>query len=199
MATASGKPMRVYSVSTEGGSPEQMIPGDGNEWDPGWSKDGNWLVFHTEVEAGTPPTAEIRLLDLRTHQLSTLPGSQGLYGPRWSPDGKYIAALQSGPEYLWLYDFKSQKWEELTSIGVGYPSWSQDSNSIYFDNIAFQREVAFFRVHISDHKLEQVTSLKDLQPYGILDLWTGLTPDDSPLLSRNVSSQEIYALNWEAR
>jgi hypothetical protein len=32
----------------------------------------------------------------------------------------------------------------------------------------------------------------------ILGGWTGLTPDDSPLLLRNVGSEEIYALDWEA-
>ena len=29
--------------------------------------------------------------------------------------------------------------------------------------------------------------------------WGGLTPDDSPLVSRDISSQEIYALDWETR
>jgi hypothetical protein len=28
--------------------------------------------------------------------------------------------------------------------------------------------------------------------------WNGLAPDDSPLILRDVATQEIYALNWEA-
>jgi hypothetical protein len=28
--------------------------------------------------------------------------------------------------------------------------------------------------------------------------WFGLTPDDSPLFLRNISSQQIYAIDWEA-
>jgi hypothetical protein len=27
--------------------------------------------------------------------------------------------------------------------------------------------------------------------------WTGLAPDDSPLLLRDISSQEIYAIEWK--
>ncbi|HET8967480.1 MAG TPA: hypothetical protein VFN20_14735 [Candidatus Acidoferrum sp.] len=28
--------------------------------------------------------------------------------------------------------------------------------------------------------------------------WTGLAPDDSPLVLRDTSVEEVYALNWEA-
>jgi hypothetical protein len=30
---------------------------------------------------------------------------------------------------------------------------------------------------------------------GVFGAWTGLTPDDSPLVVRDVGSQEIYALD----
>jgi hypothetical protein len=29
-------------------------------------------------------------------------------------------------------------------------------------------------------------------------LWTGLAPDDSPLALRDISTQEIYAIDWDA-
>ena len=53
---------------------------------------------------------DISLLDLNTHQLSTIPGSSGLFSPRWSPDGRYLAALSSDFKNLMLYDFHEQKW-----------------------------------------------------------------------------------------
>jgi eukaryotic-like serine/threonine-protein kinase len=200
MATTPGKTMKIYSVSTDGGSPEPMMVGEKNEFDPDWSADGNLLVFgsNAKVEASTSALA-IHLLDLRSRQLSTLPGSEGLYAPRWSPNGAYLVAQKPGPENLWLFDFKNQKWEGLTKVAAGYFSWSRDSNYIYFDNaIAFQREAAFFRVRISDRKLERVVSLKGLFPVaGFQGPWTGLTPDDSPLLLRNVGTQEIYALDLD--
>ena len=60
-------------------------------------------------------------------------------------------------------------------------------------------DAAFFRVRISDHKLERLFSLKALRRYwGPFGPWTGLTPDDTPLLVRDISSQEIYALEWQA-
>jgi hypothetical protein len=33
---------------------------------------------------------------------------------------------------------------------------------------------------------------------GTFGPWTGLAPDDSPLIQRDTSLDEIYALDWEA-
>jgi len=54
-------------------------------------------------------------------------------------------------------------------------------------------------VQIKDHKLERVTSLKDVKrPTSVsLGSWTGLAPDDSPLALRDISTYEIYALEWQ--
>jgi eukaryotic-like serine/threonine-protein kinase len=200
MATTPGKPKKIYSVSSEGGTPEPMIPGEQNQWDPGWSPDGTRLVFASNrvAEASTSAMA-LHLLDLRTQQVSTLPGSEGLYSPRWSPDGNHIAALKVGTEFLWLYDLKTQKWEELAKVGVGFPSWSQDGNYIYFDDIPFQRESGFFRIGIRDRKVERIIGLKGLlYQYESLDFWTGLTPDDSLLAEKTIGHQEIYALDRES-
>ena len=42
--------------------------------------------------------------------------------------------------------------------------------------------------------------MKDLEgnPKGFDAWWSGLAPDDSPLVLRDTSVQEIYALDWEA-
>jgi Tol biopolymer transport system component len=138
----------------------------------------------------------IRLMDLKTRKVTTLQGSEGLYSPRWSPDGRYIAALRAGPETLMLFDLSTQKWTELGRTTVGFPSWSRDSRYIYFDSHGEDR--AFYRLRIIDHKLERVVSLSNVRLAGLFP-WTGLTPDNSPLLLRDVGTQEIYALDWEAR
>ena len=87
MAQLPSKPWKVFVVSAEGGAPQQLIPGEeGNEADPCWSPDGNSLTFDTLERSG------IHILDLRTHQLSTLRGSDTFWNPLWSPDGLYMAA-----------------------------------------------------------------------------------------------------------
>jgi hypothetical protein len=52
------------------------------------------------------------------------------------------------------------------------------------------------RVRIKDRVLEHVLSLKDFpQLSDGFASWIGLTPDDAPLLMRDRSVQEIYALD----
>jgi hypothetical protein len=80
---------------------------------------------------------------------------------------------------------------------VGYASWSHDGNYIYFNALPAS-DTAMYRVRISDHKLERLVSLKNLRRIGSLGLWSGLAPDDSILVTRDIGSQDIYALDWEA-
>jgi hypothetical protein len=55
-------------------------------------------------------------------------------------------------------------------------------------------------VNIADRKLERLVNLKDV-PRRTADIWaqwTGLAADDSPLIMRDRSTQEIYALDLGA-
>ena len=67
----------------------------------------------------------IRILDLKTRTLTKIPGSEGLFSPRWSPDGRYIAALSPDNTTLKRYDFSNlQTWSSwlVESAGsVSYP------------------------------------------------------------------------------
>ncbi len=69
---------------------------------------------------------------------------------------------------------------------------------MYFSSTA-GGEPAFYRVQIKDHKLERVASLKDVKrpTSGTFASWTGLAPDNSPLALRDISTFDIYALEWE--
>jgi serine/threonine protein kinase/Tol biopolymer transport system component len=194
-ATVPGKPWKIHLVSAEGGVPQQVMPGERHELDINWSPDGNSLVFGTAgfEESG----AAIYLLNLSTHQVSTLPGSEGLWSPLWSRNGRYIAATPSNGTKLLLFDFTTRQWTELATMPVGYASWSHDGNYIYFNTLPAS-DTAMYRVRISDRKLERLVSLKNLRRIGSFGLWSGLAPDDSILMTRDIGSQDIYALDWEA-
>jgi Tol biopolymer transport system component len=204
-ARTPGRPYKIYIVSAEGGAPQQLMPGERHEHDPGWSPDGNRLVFGgiPWLEGATSGAVAIHLFDLRTHQVSTLPDSEGYWGPRWSPDGRYIAALRplegATPTGLVLFDFTTNKWVELLKAVVGYPNWSRDGKWVYC-NLLSESPGAVIRIRIKDRKVERVASMKDLQgtPTGFAAWWSALAPDDSPMVLRDTSVQEIYALDWEA-
>jgi len=119
---------------------------------------------------------------------------QRLVGPGLAPASPIPQARESALRGLVLLDFRMQKWVELAKLPMGYPNWSQDSKYVYFD--ALGSEPAFYRVRISDHKVERLFSLANLRRTGTYQ-WTGLGRDDSPLVLRDVGSEEIYALTWQ--
>jgi Tol biopolymer transport system component len=199
-AAVPGAPSRIRVVAADGGGPAQLTEGNHYETDPNWSPDQNSLVFGNApwLEGGAPSTAAIHMLDLKTRQVSTLSGSEGLYSPHWSPDGRYILAKSLDSPKLMLFDFSTHKWAELVNSPADYPNWSHDASYIYFIN-PYIAEPAVYRVRISDRKLELVTSLsRQRLGWSIAGKWTGLAGDDSPLVLRDTGSEEIYALDWEA-
>jgi hypothetical protein len=94
-----------------------------------------------------------------------------------------------------VFDFATQKWSELTKLVLGYHSWSRDSRFVYFNSAG--NEPAFYRLRIADRKLEKLVSLKGIRLASQFG-WMALTLDDSPLVLRDVGTQEIYALDWQA-
>jgi Tol biopolymer transport system component len=192
-----GEPWQIYVIPAAGGAPEVLYHGETNLADPSWSPDGKSIAFG-ENSLNNQGSA-IYILDVKTRKASKLPGSDGLYSPRWSPDGRYVAAIPLDSLKLMLFDLTSQKWMELAKIFVAYPTWSRDARYLYFDGILDNQE-GYYRVQISDHKLERIFSMKGFQAAGgAFGNWSGLAPDESPLLVRDASIQEIYALDWNAR
>jgi eukaryotic-like serine/threonine-protein kinase len=194
------EPLSIYMVSADGGSPERPMPEDRERCDPNWSPDGESLLFGRQPWQGTVGAGpmDLEILNLRTHAISMVPGSAELWSPRWSRDGRHIVAHTRAEDRLMLFDSKTQKWTELTkmSVGsVGYEEWSREGDYIYFLGASTAGQpFGVFRVRVGDHKLEQMVSLRDFRGAS----WGGFAPDDSPLLLRDVGTQDVYALDWEA-
>ncbi len=83
-----------YIVSSEGASPRKLLPEDHDSNLAGnWSPDGHKIVF---ASVPTDLKSNIRILDLNNHQVTAVPGSEGLSGARWSPDGRYLVVVLDG-------------------------------------------------------------------------------------------------------
>ncbi len=202
-AEAPGKPIKIYIVSADGGGPRQVTTGPRNDVDPNWSPDGQSLVF-ADGAFGKMPDDSMRIdrIDLRTNEVSSLPGSQGLMSPQWSPSGRYVDAFTTDWQKLMLFDFTTQEWVELCAgRRLNWHYWSRHGNYIYFsDNLLSGNAPSIERLRISDRKIEKVVALEEVGRLGIGNLggpWTGLALDDSPLVLRDIGTQEIYALDVE--
>jgi eukaryotic-like serine/threonine-protein kinase len=192
-----GEPWQIYAVPAVGGTPELIYRSETNLADPSWSPDGTSMAFG-ENSLNNQGSA-VYVINLKTRNATKLPGSDGLFSPRWSPDGRHIVAITLDSLKIMLFDLTTQKWNELANIFVAYPTWSRDGRYLYFDGILDNQE-SYFRLQISDRKLERLFSLQGFPAAGgAFGNWSGLAPDESPLLVRDASIQELYALDWETR
>jgi Tol biopolymer transport system component len=198
---APGKPWAVYLISAEGGKPEPLLNEPRNQMDPNWSLDGNSIAFSYFPIRDRAPREKfgIYVVDLKTRNVKKLAGSDGLWAPRWSPDASHIVARSADSRALMLFDFATQTWSELaTESYVGFANWSATGRSVFYMRRGVQPAVLC--VTIADRKVEEIVSLKDLRQTGFRGaIWTGLTPDDSPLFLRDIGTQEIYALDLQVR
>ena len=147
-----------------------------------------------------PEKTYLELFDLKTRQMSQLPGSQRIFAPRWSPDGRFIVALSADNNRLMLYDVKTEKWQRLdTDLRFGYLAWSRDSAYVYFDTF-LSKDSGYFRLRISDSKVDKIIDFRNARLFrGQFGpgSWTGLGPGDVPLFPRDISTQEIYAFDLQ--
>ncbi len=190
-------PNRIYLVSPQGGSAQRLLPDyAGNQNDPGWSEDGRKIVFNAE---GVEGKGKLCILDFATRQVTPIPGSAGLWSPRWSPDGKYIAAMSHEFQGLKVLDLATQRWSLLPVKGrMDFPSWSSDSKFIYFLRQE-NGDRGVYRIRATGGKAERVADLKDWHITGFFSFWMALDPTDAPLLLRDVGSDDIYALTLEEK
>ena len=192
-----GESWKLFLLPAKGGTPQAVSAEGGSQIDANWSADGKRLIFgdYNHDASGL----SIRILDFKTHQTTTVPGSEGLFSPRWSPNGRYLAALAPDNTTLMLYDFKEQKWSKwATSAGaVNYPLWAKDSESLYFDDLVDGAET-IRQVKVGRMEAEKVMEVGSLDRYmGALGLWSGRAADGSWMFVRDKSTQEVYQLSLE--
>lgn len=187
----------IYIVSAQGGNPRKLLPeSSGKQSDPDWSPDGHKIVFGTSF-GGHDPKGQIRIFDLESQKITTLPGSVGMTDPRWSPDGRSIAANSSDLNTMNIFDVGKQKWTALPlSFDMTFPEWSRNSQFIYFLHV-YSKDPGFYRIRVKGDHLEKIVDLKNWHISGWLQQWAGLDPTDAPLLLRDIGSSDIYSLTLD--
>ncbi len=191
-----GHPGRLYEISANGGTPRELLPDDKqNEQDPTWSADGTRMAFAGDAnDANGNADPAIKILDLQSQKVSPLPGSKGMFSPRWSPDGKYIVAMSSDSSRLMLFDFQTSIWKQIGSGTLSWLNWSPDSQYVYMKDLAGRGAV--IRIHVPDGKREQLVDLKNFVLTGLGGGSVSVAPDGSPLILRDRGTQDVYALDW---
>jgi Tol biopolymer transport system component/DNA-binding winged helix-turn-helix (wHTH) protein len=197
--TQSGKPWNLFVVPAAGGTAEQLTHGPISDLDASWSPEGKTIVFGPTRQESGKQIPSIEFLDVATRKLTTLPGSDGICCPRYSPDGRYLIATHSTYDDIQLYDFATAKWTTLVKdFGpVGYMNWTRDGKYVLFDTFDVESP-KFYRVRMADLAIEPVANIGEIpRYYGAFGPWSGIWLDGSPLLVKDSSNEEIYSLELQ--
>jgi Tol biopolymer transport system component len=180
----------LYIVDSDGGTPRSVGPADAaSQGYPTWTPDGAGLLFGIFGSNIREP-AYLRMVDLRSGTVSKFEGSDGLFGPRWSPDGAMIAAMQwSGERHLMIYRVAEKRWKD-TGQKVDWPCWTPDSKAIVFFSAG-----ALLRYRVATGQTERLTDLK-FEEMGGATHSISVGPDGSPLRTLNRDSRQIYELRF---
>jgi eukaryotic-like serine/threonine-protein kinase len=207
VASRPGRPWKIFVTPAEGGTPQEGTAADGkradlnhaelNQGDPTWTAKSDGVVFAGMpwLEYGATAGPNIHVVDLKTGQVSDVLGSENLFSPRASPDGRYIAALSADSTRLMIYDIEKKSWRQVAESRFAFENWSHDGKNLVAEDYPDGIDDVV-RVNAATGKVERLLSLKEV-PRGFdpWEFWVGLAPDDSPLLMRDRSTQEIYGLD----
>lgn len=146
------------------------------------------------AEDSTPKA--IQMVDLATRALSTVPGSEGLFSPRWSPDGRFLVAMPLDQRKLLLFDIASTKWTEFANGSFNNPVWSKDSKFIYYQS--YDEGSPIRRMQVAGGRVEEIADFRDLQPGATVGYW-GIASEDAPTVSFHFLTADIYSVEWAHR
>jgi DNA-binding winged helix-turn-helix (wHTH) protein/WD40 repeat protein len=183
----------IYVISMDGGPPQKIE--EKNSAPATWSPDGNLLAF--ENYGPDPAHPGLQFLDLRTGKRSVIPGSQDLEGGQWVGEDTLVAAPPSLAK-LMIFDLKTQKWSDLApgKVPGSVVNWAHSPDYQYVYYTTGGTEPKAVRIRLADRKVETITSLRDLRralgPDGNTQI--SVAPDGSAIFTRDIGTQEIYAL-----
>jgi WD40 repeat protein len=193
--SGTNKNLSLWLVSASGGDAASYRSEIDFGYDAIWSKDGKRILF---AQGGNRPEAlpagesRIRILDLDTGKIQTIPKGQSLFSPRWSPDEKQLLALDIRDGHIHVFGAGKSEWRELTKVVSAYPTWSTDGKWIYAFDLPAN---VIFRVEAATGRREEIVRPNFQIP--VDSVWVGWTGDWDPLLLRDLGSDQIYRIDLD--
>ena len=196
-----GRPGKIALVPAAGGVPEILLADEQHteEDDPSWSPDGAALMFQRFQldDQGRSTAAGLWTMDMKTKNLSELPGSEHMDGAAWSPDGRYILARSDDLLRLMLYDVRAQSWRQVASgVYLGLPLWRRDSRAFYYQDTRGSEDQPIFLVAVAGGRHQEIANRAQIPSTDVAEFrLTTLTPNGQPVITIIRRNSDVYALD----
>ncbi len=200
MARSPGRAWAVYLVAADGDGLRMVSSDARNAADPSWSPDGATLVFgRTNDAMGQESARTLEYLDLRTGAMRPVPGSEGLFSPRWSPDGRFIVALSLDQRTVKLLEVATGRWRTLQVSSGADPVWAPDSRSL-FVHASLSPQQLIDRIAVPDGHVEEIAHLARSEGLNAVSfVLSGLDADGAPLIRTQMYTSDLYSVDLAGR
>jgi len=193
--SGTNKNLGLWLVSAGGGDAAPYRSEIDFGYDAIWSKDGKRILFAqggNRLEALSAGESRIRILDLDTGKIQTIPKGESLFSPRWSPDEKQLLALDIRDGHVHVFHAGKSEWKELTKVVSGYPTWTTDGKWIYAFDLPAN---VIFRVEAATGRREEIVR-PDFQ-IAVDSGWVGWTSDWDPITLRDLGTDQLFRIDLD--
>jgi hypothetical protein len=188
-------PSHIYRVPADGGAPEMLVAGPAERplWDPCWLADRT--LVYSAYRGDQPGLFQV---DVETRVVTPFPGGERFLYPKCSRGGDVLAAeyVADSPDAIhWVLERGAREWRRLGPSSLVYPTWTRDGRAYLGFDIRSRR---ILRRRLGSGRLEVVADLAEVPIVATMGApWMGLAADDSPLVLRDRTTRDFYALDWE--
>jgi Tol biopolymer transport system component len=93
-----------------------------------------------------------------------------------------------------LYDLEAKRQTQVFGRRGSYPTWSPDGQFLYFATTG--EDQAWWRFRLRDRRPERIANVAEL---GLrTDFFFSVSPHGIIITSRDLTSSQIYGLEWKA-
>jgi len=163
-----------------------------------WSPDGSKLTLSLNPPADT--SDGLYVFDTNTHQAQKIPGSEGYWKSRWSPDGKYLVSVTSNNKTIGVFEWSSQKWTVIVHGNVLSPvAWSNDSRFVFYQDI-LKKDEPVRRFNITTGPSERIVDCRSLLDGSVQRCgFEAVMPDGSVVLRLTCGDHDVFSLERDVR
>ncbi len=190
---------RIYVVPSEGGAPRELVSEPFSASAPVWSGSASDLAITFSQEGQDGNLAALYRVNLASGAKEKLPESSGFWKIKWSPDGRYLAAVGYDLKRLAVFDAKTQKWHALAQGNIiGPVAWAPHGSTIVYQDLG-EQDQPVRKLRIVEGKQagspERVEACKALLEGGVLRCgFEGVAPDGGLVLRLTRGDRDIYSL-----